>query len=214
MVNVLLEELPPVQRLALAYAPRAAKRPTLGLLALDVRLANTLQRKAEPILAQMRLAWWRETLLKERAQWPRGDEVLGLLREWRDPGALAPLVDGWEILLAERLDDAAILEFAAGRGRAFAQLAAELGTDPQPARACGESWALGDLAANVGGPAEREAVIEVSRRLPPCAALPRSLRPLAVLAGLARRALRRGGAPLLDGPGAALLAMRLGIAGR
>jgi hypothetical protein len=44
--------------------------------------------------------------------------------------------------------------------------------------------------------------------------LPRTLRPLTVLTGLARRSLGRGGAPLLDGPRAALLAMRLGIAGR
>jgi phytoene synthase len=40
------------------------------------------------------------------------------------------------------------------------------------------------------------------------------LRPLAVLSGLARRSLARGGSPLLDGPGAMLLAVRLGIAGR
>lgn len=214
MAHVLLEELPPAQRLALAYAPRAAKQPTLALLALDVRLAKTLQRKGEPVLAQMRFAWWRETLAKERAEWPRGDELLDLLRDWRDPAGLTPLVDGWEMLLADRLDAAAIGEFASGRGRAFGQLAAELGTDSGPARACGEVWALGDLAANIGDPAEREAVLEAARRLPPCAALPRTLRPLAVLAGLARRALGRGGMPLLDGPGAALLAMRLGIAGR
>jgi phytoene synthase len=40
------------------------------------------------------------------------------------------------------------------------------------------------------------------------------LRPLTVLAGLARRSLARGGAPLLDGSGAILVAMRLGITGR
>ena len=38
--------------------------------------------------------------------------------------------------------------------------------------------------------------------------------PLAVLAGLGRRALRRGGGPLLDGRAAALLALRLGMFGR
>ena len=214
MAHLLLEELPPAQRLALAYAPGAAKQPTLALLALDLRLAKTLQRKGEPVLAQMRFAWWRDTLAKERAAWPRGDEVLALLRDWRDPAALTPLVDGWEMLLADRFDSAAIGEFADGRGRAFGQLAAELGTDPGPARACGELWALGDLAANIGDPAEREAVVEAARRLPRCTGLPRALRPLAVLAGLAQRALGRGGSPLLDGPGAAFLAMRLGITGR
>ena len=214
MAHVLLEELPPAQRLALAYAPRAARQPTLALLALDLRLAKTLQRKGEPVLAQMRFAWWRETLAKERAEWPRGDELLDLLRDWRDPAALTPLVDGWEMLLADRFDSAAIGEFADGRGRAFGQLAAELGADPGPARVCGQVWALGDLAANIGDAAEREAVLEAARTLRPCGSLPRTLRPLAVLSGLARRALGRGGMPLLDGPGAALLAMCLGIAGR
>jgi phytoene synthase len=214
MVHVLVEELPPVQRLALAYAPRAAREPTLALLALDARLARTLQRKSEPVLAQMRFAWWRDTLAKEPAQWPRGDELLALLRHWRDPGALTPLVDGWEMLLGERLDPAAIGEFAGGRGRAFGQLAAELGADPLAAKACGETWALGDLAANIANPAEREAVLGAARELDDCPRLPRALRPLTVLSGLARRALRRGGTALLDGPGAAVLAMRLGIAGR
>jgi phytoene synthase len=173
-----------------------------------------LQRKSEPVLAQMRFAWWRDTLAKEPAQWPRGDELLALLRQWRNPSALTPLVDGWEMLLKEQLDRAAIGEFAGGRARAFGQLAAELGADPLPAKACGEMWALGDLAANIANPSERDAVLKAARGLDDCAALPRALRPLTVLAGLARRAVRRGGAPLLDGPGAAVLAMRLGIAGR
>jgi phytoene synthase len=214
MDHVLLDELPPAQRLALAYAPGRTKRPTLALLALDARLAKTMQRKGEPVLAQMRFAWWRETLAKAPEQWPRGDEVLALLREWRDSAALTPLVEGWEMLLAESLDAAAVAEFAGGRGRAFGQLATELGEDPRSASACGQIWALGDLAGNIADPAEREAVLEAARRLPPCGSLPRALRPLAVLAGLAQRALGRGGTPLLDGPGAALLAMRLGITGR
>ncbi|MXP42320.1 hypothetical protein GRI75_11785 [Altererythrobacter soli] len=211
---ILVEELPPAQRLALAYAPRVAREPTLALLTLDARLARTLQRKSEPVLAQMRFAWWRDTLAKEPAQWPRGDALLALLRHWRNPAALTPLVDGWEMLLAEQLDSAAIAEFAGGRGAAFGQLAAELGADPLAARACGEVWALGDLAANIANAAEREAVIEAARRLGNCGRLPRALRPLTVLAGLAQRGVRRGGTPLLDGPGAAALAMRLGIAGR
>lgn len=214
MAHVLVEELPPAQRLALAYAPRPAREPTLALLALDARLARTLQRKSEPVLAQMRFAWWRDTLAKEPAQWPRGDELLALLRQWRNPAALTPLVDGWEMLLGEQLDAAAVGEFAAGRGAAFGQLAVELGADALAARACGEIWALGDLAANIANPAEREAVLAAARGRDGCARLPRALRPLTVLAGLAQRAVRRGGTPLLDGPGATALAVRLGIAGR
>lgn len=213
MAEDLLDELPRPQRLALSYAPAAVRSAMLGLLALDARLGAILRRRGEPLLAQMRLAWWRDILTAEPASWP-SDAVLALLRPWGDPGALVPLVDGWEALLSDQLDPVAIGEFARGRGAGFGLLARELGCDPGSAEAAGRLWAFGDLAANLTDTAERAAVVEASRveaRLP---ALPRVLRPLTVLAGLAQASLRRGGAPLLDGPGAALLAVRLGIFGR
>jgi phytoene synthase len=214
MVQDPLEELPPAQRLALSYAPARAREATLGLLALDARLATVMRRKVEPMIAQIRLAWWRDILAAEPASWPKGDAVLELLCNWRDPAGLRALVDGWEALLAENLDSRAIDEFARGRGEAFALLAAELGVADAPAARQGRLWALGDLAANLSNPDERAALIETARLEPPVAVLPRALRPLAVLSGLARRSLAHGGAPLLDGPRAMLLAMRLGIAGR
>ena len=213
MTRISLDELPAAQRLALAYAPAAARRPTLALLALDARLGAVLRRKGEPLLGQMKLAWWRDRLAAAPDSWPMGEGVLDLLREWREPAALAALVAGWEALFGERLDAAAIGEFARGRAESFAALAAELGTDPRPAEACARLWALGDLAANLSDPGERRTVVDSAAGLAP-PPLPRALRPLAVLAGLAQRALARGGAPLLDGPKGTLLAVRLGIAGR
>lgn len=214
MAQSLLDELPPGQRLALAYAPKAARDATLGVLALDSRLAAILRRRGEPVLAQMRLAWWRDVLGKNKDHWPRGEAVLALLREWRDPAALIPLVNGWESLLAQSLDTIVIDEFARGRATAFGQLAAELGVASAPAEACATWWTLGDLAANLREDDERAAVLHAAAALPPCPTLPRALRPLAVLAALAKRSLSRGGGPVLEGFGAALLAMRVGIAGR
>jgi phytoene synthase len=214
MTQPLLDELPPVQRLALAYAPKAARPATLALLALDGRLAAVLRRRGEPVLAQMRFAWWRDVLGKPRAEWPRGDAVLGLLGEWRDPAPLVSLVDGWEGLLAETLEPETVDAFAAGRGQAFAQLAEELGARSDEAGVCGARWALADLAANIADPHERTMVVERARALPPGQRLPRALRPLAVLAALATRSLDSGGTPVLDGPGAAMLAVRVGIIGR
>jgi len=214
MAQSLLDELPPAQRLALAYAPKAARDATLGLLALDSRLGAVLRRRGEPALAQMRLAWWRDLLGKDEAEWPGGDPVLALLGEWRDPAALIPLVDGWEALLAQSLDAAAIDEFVRGRAAAFGQLAVELGVPSPPAEACASWWTLADLAANLGDGDECAAVLEAAAALPSCPSLPRALRPLAVLAALAQRSLARGGGPMLEGFGAALLAMRVGIAGR
>jgi 15-cis-phytoene synthase len=214
MAEPLLDELPGPQRLALAYAPAAARPATLALLALDARLGAVLRRGGEPVLAQIRFAWWRDRLAAEPESWPAGDAVLGLLRDWRRPAALGPLVDGWEGLLGESLDAAAIGAFAEGRGEAFAELAREFGSEPAPAADCGRLWALGDLAANMSGADERAAAVAAAALLPRCPPLPRALRPLAVLAGLARRSLARGGGPLLEGPRALALAVRLGIAGR
>jgi phytoene synthase len=214
MTQPLLDELPPAQRLALAYAPRPARPATLALLALDGRLGAVLRRRGDPVLAQKRFAWWRDVLGKPQAEWPRGDAVLGALGEWRDPVVLASLVDGWEGLLAETLDAETIDAFAAGRGRAFAQLAVELGVSADSAGVCAVRWALADLAANVADSRERATVIERARALPPRGRLPRALRPLAVLAALGQRSLDSDGTALLDGPGAALLAVRVGMIGR
>jgi phytoene synthase len=213
-VSSLAEDLPPPQRLALAYAPARARAATLAALALDARLGAILRARREPIAAQLRLAWWRDMLARPAADWPRGEPVLDALRGWRDPSGLSELAVGWEALLAETLTPAAIAEFAAGRAQAFVGLARELGVEAvQEAGDAARIWALADLAANVSEGVERELVVE-QHRPRPAARLPASLRPLAVLAGLGARALRQGGAPLLDGPGSALLALRIGLTGR
>jgi phytoene synthase len=54
--------LPIERRLALAYAPGRARAATLGLFALDAALGNLVRAAREPLLGQMRLAWWREEL--------------------------------------------------------------------------------------------------------------------------------------------------------
>jgi phytoene synthase len=214
MAQALLEELPPPQRLALAYSPRAARTSTLAVFALDARLGAVLRRRGEPVLAQMRFAWWRDMLARDPAQWPRGDEVLHLLAGWRDPAALIPLVDGWEGLLGDTLGLTAIEGFARGRAAASEQLAAELGAEGADIERCARWWALGDLASNLSDAHERDAVRAAATGLGACATLPRQLRPLAMLAALGKRSLARGGTPLLDSFAAALLAMRVGIFGR
>lgn len=206
--------MPAPQRLALSYAPARARPATLTLLALDARLGAAMSQRGEPVLAQMRLAWWRDILRAPPGEWPAGEPLLEQLRSWRDPGALLSLIDGWEALLGETLDAVAIGEFAAGRAAALGRLAAELGHDPCVAEAGARQWALADLAAHLSDAGERAAVLAAAAGSPRGGKLPRTLRPLAVLAGLGRRSLARGGAPLLDGPAAFWLAVRLGIAAR
>ena len=215
MSVTLLDGLPTAQRLAVSYADKGSRAATLALLALDAGLAAILRGRREPIAAQLRLAWWRERLGEPPAAWPAGEPVLEALRAWRDPSPLAVLSDGWEALLAERLTAEIAGEFIEARAQAFAGLAREVATGAEEAAAgAGRLWAAGDLAANLSDPAERQVALDLGLWLPPARPLPRALRPPAVLATLGARALRRGGGPLLDGPGAALLALRTGLTGR
>jgi phytoene synthase len=206
----LLEALPPLHRLALAYAPAPARLPTLALLALDARLAGIVRNSHEPSLAQLRLAWWREQLMVDAAAWPRGEPLLAALQSWRGRHtALVELVNGWEMLTGTApLPDADLAEFAAGRGEAFAALAEVVGADREPAARLGRQWALADLATNVANPEERDAAARLLAAEGRPVRVARALRPLTVLHGLARRKQKGQSAATL------LTALRLGLLGR
>ena len=214
----LIETLPMLQRLALSYAPRAARGPTLELFALDTRLAGIVRSASEPIMAQLRLAWWRERFESPVSRWPEGEPLLAALRGWNEHrDALVSLVDGWEELTAAPpLAAAAMTALAEARGGAFAALAESLGAarHAEAARRAGTDWAIADLAGKLRDPGERDTVLALAgaRDLQP-ARLPRALRPLKVLHGLALRSLRADAALDAISPGAALAALRLGLLG-
>lgn len=213
--EALIDTLPLPQRLALAYAPKAAKPAVLALFALDARLAAAIRQASEPIMAQMRLAWWRDQLQLPVELRERSDQLICALDALSGSETeLAELVDGWEEVLAERLDPSL---YAQGRGAGFAVLALKLGASSHAAQArqAGRRFALVDLAANLSSEPERAAALATALgEGTEVIALPRELRSLAVLDGFARRSLSRGGAPLLDGAGAMLAAIRLGLIGR
>ena len=210
--------LPVEQRLVLSYADSRGRPLLLGLFALDSRLAATVRGAREPVLAQLRLAWWRDQLASPVEARPSGEEVLDALGPWGEAGAgLSSLVDGWENLIpAAELTTAAAQDFAAGRAAAFATLAQALDLSAgvvDCARRAAHAWALADLASKLGNPRERDTALALAAA---CdwsrPGLPRALRPLQVLHGLAAR--RQGQRPLLEGAGSLLLALRLGIVGR
>lgn len=214
----LVSSLPLPQRLALSYAPAVSREPMLVLFAFDARLGQAVRQAGEPIMGQMRLAWWNEQLRLEADRRERSDDLVAALDQLAGVrGALHALVDGWELLLGETLDERTIDNYADARAGAFAALAGRIAAPDATedvARAA-RRWALADLAAGLGSKDEREAVLEVAMgertgRI----RLSRALRPLAVLEGLGRRTLARGGAPLLEGKASLLLAMRLGLVGR
>jgi 15-cis-phytoene synthase len=208
----LIGGLPTLQRLALAYAPAANRLAWLGLLALDSRLAGIVRGAREPMLAQMRLAWWRDRLAEPADAWPRGDALLEALANWHgEHGALVPLVDGWEQLTAPPpLGEEAFAALAGSRGAAIAALARLVGAGEHAGEAMrgGHDWALTDLAGKLSDPAEQAAVsCLAASRDPRRLRLPRALRPLVVLHGLARRGN--------SGPVSTIsVGVRLGLLGR
>lgn len=216
--DILIQSLPTVSRLALAYAPARARLPTLALLALDARLAHLLRQSREPMMAQLRLAWWRESLAQPAASWPDGEPLLALLKSWRDAhGGLVPLVDGWEALTgAAPLPGSAMETMAQGRAQAFAALADVLGRSAErdAAARIARSWALNDLAMRVGREEERQTARDLAIAAHRGAMrLSRPLRPLLVLEGLAERRLAKGEDAAAMSPAAVLKAMRLGLLG-
>lgn len=218
MDESLLETLPLAHRLSLSYAPAAAKADTLALLALDARLAGIVRGDGEAIIAQMKLAWWRDRLDSEPASWPLGEPLLAQLQNWAgNVSRLVALVDGWEILLAETLDRSAITMHCKGRAAAWTALADGIvpRSTSKPVEQAAKEIALLDLSQNLSQGEEADLAREL------CAkenwhrpGLSRKLRPLAVLHALSRRAFRDNRPHLLDGGGAMALAMRVGITGR
>lgn len=224
MQTDLRDDLPLVQRLALSYAPASSREAILTLLALDTRLATILRNRSEAIIAQIKLAWWRERLSEDPALWPSGEPLLERLALWpADRATLVELVNGWEALLAGQLDEAVMREFAAGRAAAWGGLAASIAPKygDQTARAAME-WALADLAMHLDNSGESALARELaegdsggkSKGGGKTASLPKSLRPLAVLHGLSRRALDKNSSEMLDNMGGAMLALRIGLIGR
>ena len=199
-----LASLPVERRLALSYAPARSRGLWLGLFALDVRLGGVVSEAREPMLAQIKLAWWREELSKPVQSRRKGEPLLALLDAWGDEGAaLAALIDGWEVLLGgEKLGSDQIEAVLAARGAACLALAAKLRIPDDGVDQAARGWAATELAPMAAAPVPRDW---------PRIALPREMRPLQVLYGLAAR--RRGQMPLLSGPIAALAAVRLGLLG-
>lgn len=210
----LIDGLSPLYRLALAYAPARAKAEWLTFLSLDTRLAGLLRQARDPVLAQIRLAWWREKLAQAPSERPRGEPLLARLADWPEGGAtLGALVDGWEALLGEPpLAADALAAFGQGRAGAIAALAARLRlAAPEPGLAM--AWSMADLACHLGDP--REQAVAAGLLQPALAnSVPRELRPLLVLERVSVRAARKGGVAQLTSPGALFTAMRAGLLGR
>ena len=101
MRNALSPLRPPVL-LAITYAPVAARARLTWLMALDQRFADVLSRTTEPLIAQLRLSWWRDALNSEPVNRPKGEPLLADLNDFKCNEDLIfaglRLVDAFEVL--------------------------------------------------------------------------------------------------------------------
>jgi phytoene synthase len=148
--------------LAALFAPEPARRDLLALLAFDHELARTRTVTREPMLARIRLEWWREAVAEAAGTAkPRAQPIVESLSEMVRRHKLAParfvaLIDAREEEIEGPLD-----VLRAGHALADLQLAV-LGIDDgatrQAARAVGAAWLMGE------GP-ERAALLAEARAL-------------------------------------------------
>ena len=106
--------LPPPQSLAITYTPAQIRAKLRWLLTFDQRLLSVLQRAHEPMIAQLRLSWWRDALNAPAQKRPKGEPLLAELGQLESDdillSAALSMLDAYEILATE--DDAQTLESA------------------------------------------------------------------------------------------------------
>lgn len=110
------EELDPEEQLALVYAPATDGARLTLLLAFDHRMNGILRSASEPMLAQIRLAWWREQLdALDAGKAPPAEPLLERIAVQPDSrAAIRSLIDHWDDIL---LDPEQLAE-QADKGRA------------------------------------------------------------------------------------------------
>ena len=178
-MNVAPSSLTPPARLAIAYAPVRLRNAFSLLLLFDNRLASIIGRSTEPLIAQMKIAWWYDALAKPEGGRPKGEPLLIELNKIDNPTvipAMQMVLDAWEMLLTEQNWSAQTLsDFAHVRaGAIFGTYAHWVGEDVAIG-SFGEDWAIDDLRIRFGN--RFEALVRLPQGLPS----KRSLRPLTIL---------------------------------
>lgn len=180
-MNDIASQLPPPANLAMAYTPVAFRSAFALMLQLDARFSDIVRKAREPMIAQIKLAWWRDAFAAEPAFRPKGEPLLQALGACGDSiplSALEDLISAWVLLLGQEDWVAKDVEkHAALRGGAiFGSYAVWIG-EACDISALSHQWALDALHLDFPS----------KLRVPnnqPLPALPkgRKLRPLSILA--------------------------------
>ncbi|WP_168453031.1 hypothetical protein [Sphingopyxis microcysteis] len=143
--------------------PRERRAAIAALWAFAERLTKLLADAREPLIGQIKLAWWRDMaamLADDPAALPKGEPLLAeLAASWAGRGALDTLVDAAEAMLVA--DDAAAHDAAA---RAFGGALFALSGVPADG---GARWGLVWGAALQDGASDAQHFFAAARNLPP-----------------------------------------------
>ncbi len=171
------------QELALVYAAKEHRRWLALVLAFDCRMADVIRQAKEPLIAQMRFAWWRDTLAKPPELRPKGEPLLLDLAKLdgdQPQEILTSLVDAWELLLSLDGSHDVILRHCRMRSEAIFSGYANCTHIEIDVEEVGRQWALADLIRQSPEHSDM-ALSQLGKSKPRFARLPRQLRPLAIL---------------------------------
>ncbi len=187
----------PDRVLAMGYAMRVNRGLLSTLFAFDARMAQIVRSARDPVLGQLRLAWWRNQLEQDQ-QGPTDPLISDILALGGDVSHWSSMVSGWECLLDDMpLSQDVLLRYASGRGGSLFEIAYEEAglCDNADFMRVGQGWALADFAFRCSDQRTAECALLLSRKsfvaLRTVKRVPR-LRPLVVLAGLTARDARDG----------------------
>lgn len=172
-----------------------------ALFDIDLAMADVVRTSSQPMLGQIRLAWWREQLeALDEGSAPAEPRLQAVETELLPRGvsglSLARLENGWVRLFDDFPWGQATSEPIWLRGRLLFGLAARvLGGGGETIEAAGGVWALVDAARHCSDGASRALLLKQARTFArglAAARFPAALRPLSGLAALAMRDLRHG----------------------
>jgi phytoene synthase len=189
--------------------PRERRAAKAALWELAARLTRLLRDAREPLIGQIKLAWWRDMtglLATDPAALPKGEPLLAELQQsWAGQGGLDTLVDAAEAML--------LAESGEAREEAATAFGAALFGLSGGADAAGKRWGLLWAAASQESEADARTLFAAARAAPPP---PRAtfhgMRALLMLDRWAGTIAARGGERRWRREG--LLLLRIGLFGR
>jgi 15-cis-phytoene synthase len=157
-MNYEFDVMSPPEKLAIAHSKLEFRSFFSLLLELDSRLKRVCLQTSEPLIGQLKLAWWRDTINTDSSRRPTGEPLLARFAEFEAIGqghvarmASLDLVAGWEALTVQPDDVmAASGEFASLRSTGiFGGFASVARLEKRDLLiALGTHWALDEMGLN------------------------------------------------------------------